>query len=222
MPVAIFVILIILAISIPFIGLNGVFLALGFLLAFIILKRNFEINKNLYKTPENALHITNVDKGGIFELSGIGKQSENMTLKVLAKHLYQQGDYFWYELECDKGEGDKIWVEVEEDDATNVSIVIEKPKLEDFSSAIKSTLIRHDDEEAGEIKYNGRMYKYAESDSAVFYRYCDDKRPEKFYYWEYVSGNLTLTFEKWSDNDYEIFLSQYVQPHQVRVLSIKG
>ena len=222
MQVAIILIILILAVSIPFVGLNALFLGLSLVLIFIIFKRNSIIKQNIYKTPENALHISNVDKGGIFELSGIGSNSENITLKVLSRNLYRSGDFFWYELECDKGEGDKIWVEVEEDDNVNVSIVLEKLSLSDFPETIKSMLEKHDYDEEGEFIYKDRRFRYNESDSAIFYKRCDSKRSEKFYYWEYINGNQILTFERWTDKDYEIFLSQKLLPSQIRVLSNKG
>ena len=174
---------------------NIIFLGLAVLLAVILIKRNADLKKNIYKTPEDALHIVNVDKGGVFQLRGVGKNMEDMTLKVMSKHLYQQGDYYWWELECDKGHGEKVWVEVEDDDDTVVSVVLAKPKFYEIS-ATKDDLVKIDDEEDGFITYDKVKYRYEDSDEAIFYRHCDDSKPEKFYYWDFVNGNHSVSVEK--------------------------
>lgn len=206
---------------IPIIGMNIIFLALGILLAVVFMKRNADLKKNIYKMPEDALHITNVDKGGVFKLTGVGEYSQELNLKVLAKHLYREGDFYWWELECDKGDGEKVWVEVEDDDETVVSIVLKKLTLKDINMT-KSQLEKIDDEEYGRVKYDGMTYNYAESDEAIFYRFCDDKRPEKLYYWDFKCGNYSVSVEKWSDNEFQVFYSQIMKPAQVIVYSNKG
>ena len=200
---------------------NIIFLGLAVLLAVILIKRNADLKKNIYKTPEDALHIVNVDKGGVFQLRGVGKNMEDMTLKVMSKHLYQQGDYYWWELECDKGHGEKVWVEVEDDDDTVVSVVLEKLKLTDIhTSALGLTKI--DDEEEGSVFYERVKYNYEDSDEAIFYRHCDNSKPEKFYYWDFVNGNHSVSVEKWGEKDYEVFYCQIMQPSQVTVLATKS
>ncbi len=200
------------------IGANIIFLAIAVLLAVIFIKRNQDLKKNIYKMPEDALHITNVDKGGVFKLTGVGEYSEELNLKVLAKHLYREGDFYWWELECDKGDGEKVWVEVEDDDETIVSIVLKKLTLKDINMT-KSQLEKIDDEEYGRVKYDGMTYTYAESDEAVFYRFCDDKKAEKLYYWDFRNGNHSVSVEKWSDKDFEVFYCQIMKPAQVTVYS---
>lgn len=199
-------------------GANIIFLALAIVLAIIFIKRNHDLKKNIYKMPEDALHITNVDKGGIFRLTGVGENSEELNLKVLAKHLYREGDFYWWELECDKGDGEKVWVEVEDDDETVVSIVLKKLTLKDINMT-KSQLEHIDDEESGRVKYDGVSYNYQESDEAIFYRFCDDKKGEKLYYWDFQNGNHTVSVEKWSDNEFQVFYCQLMKPAQVTVYS---
>ena len=171
--------------------------------------------------PEDALHIVNVDKGGVFQLRGVGKNMEDMTLKVITKHLYQQGDYYWWELECDKGSDEKVWVEVEDDDDTIVSIVLEKLKLNDINLT-PVDLVKIDDEEEGYIIYEKVKYAYEDSDEAIFYRFCDDKKPEKFYYWDFVDDDYSVSVEKWGEKDYEVFYCQKMKPNQITVLSNKN
>ena len=201
----------------PWLGVNVIFLILGALIAGAIFMRNKSIKENINKVPEEALHIVNVEKGGVFELSGVGNNYKNMTLTVLAKHLYQEGDFSWYELECDKGSDEKVWVEVEDDDETTVSVVLKKMKLRDINVS-PAQLQVIDDNETG-IVYGG--YTYEDSGDAVFYRFCDDAKAEKLYYWDFISGNKILSVEKWGESDYEVFLSQKMRPSQVRVLRNK-
>ena len=194
-------------------------IAIAVLIVFIW--RNADVQKQMYSIPTDALNIVNVDKGGVFTLTGVGKDSEEMTLKVLWKHLYQEGDFFWYELECDNGTGENVWVEVEDDDRTVVSIVLKKLTLGDIGIT-PAKLVKIDDEESGSITYHGQRFSYTDSDNAVFYKYCDDKKPEKFYYWDFTSKNQIISVEKWSDTEYDVTLSQIMLPPQITVLSNKG
>lgn len=202
------------------VGANAVFLVLAVILAILFWKRNSDLKNNIYKIPEDTLHIVNVDKGGVFQLRGVGENMEDMTLKVMTKHLYQEGDFYWYEFECDKGDGEKVWVEVEDDDDTIVSVVLEKIKFYDIS-ATKEDLVHIDDEEEGSVYYKNVKYDYEESGGATFYRFCDDKKPENFYYWDFVNGNHSISVEKWGENDYEVFYCQIMKPNQVTVLANK-
>ncbi|MGN1125454.1 MAG: hypothetical protein ACI4SM_04630, partial [Candidatus Gastranaerophilaceae bacterium] len=105
--------------------LSATGLVIAVILGIIILKRNFDLTQKLKtkNTKENELVINNVGVGGVFKLANVDGYDEDLTLKVKRKHMYQEGDYFWYELECEKGDGEKAWVEVEEDDELVVSIV---------------------------------------------------------------------------------------------------
>lgn len=197
------------------------------IMALLIIVRNFMLKKTIHKVPPSELSVLNLDRGGIFKLTGVGENSEELTLKVLAKHLYREGDFYWYELECDKGEGEKVWVEVEDDDETIVSVVLEKFKLRDLD-VTPQYLKRMDDEEEGLVRYRGDTYYYAESDEAIFYRNCDDKKPEKLYYWDFESGGeskYTVSVERWGDKEqaeYQAFHSQVMKLSQITVFSNKA
>ena len=214
------IVLIILAIFviilIPTIGMNVIFLVIGAVVAFAIIMRNKSIKENLNKVPEQAPHVVNLERGGVFELKGVGSDYKDMTLKVIAKHLYQEGDFSWFELECDDGSDEKVWVEVEDDDDTKVSVVLEKKKLSDIGLT-PSQLDVIDDEETGNVC----GYHYEDSGDAIFYRFCDSEKAEKLYYWDFVQGNKSLSVEKWGESDYEVFVSQIMRPSQITVLRNK-
>lgn len=196
--------------------LNFFFLVLGGLVVFAIFMRNKAINENINSVPEETLHVVNLDKGGVFELSGLGKNYEQKTLKVIAKHLYMEGDFSWFELECDDGTENKVWVEVEDDDETVVSVVLEKTTMKEFGLTPEK-LKQIDYDETGFV--NG--YTYVDSGDATYYRFCDSDRAEKLYYWDFVKGDKILSVEKWGDNDYQVFISQKMKPSQIRILRNK-
>ncbi len=211
--IALIILFIVIMVLIPTIGFNVIFLILGAVVAWAIIMRNKSIKENLNKVPEQAPHVVNLERGGVFELRGVGDDFKDMTLKVIAKHLYQEGDFSWFELECDDGSDEKVWVEVEDDDETTVSVVLKKMKLQDVHTTPEMLEII-DDNESGDVF----GYTYQDSGDAVFYRFCDDSKPEKLYYWDFVKGNRILSVEKWNENDYEVYISQKMRPSQVTVL----
>ena len=87
-------------------------------------------------------------------------------------------------------------------------------KLQDIK-VTPETLWQIDDNEYGSV-YGG--YTYEDSGNATFYRFCDDTRAEKLYYWDFVKGNKILSVEKWGETEYEVFLSQKLRPSQITVL----
>lgn len=191
-------------------------LILSVVLIALLVCRNILLKKTISRVPENELHVLNLDKGGIFRLTGVGTNSDEVNLKVLSKHLYRQGDYYWYELECDKGDGEKVWVEIEDDDETKVSIVIQKLTLQDIGLTSRD-LDNIDEYESGDLRYNGECFIYSDSDEATFYRFCDDTKAEKLYYWDFEQGNYSISVERWGNREYEVFYSQSMLPSQITV-----
>lgn len=192
------------------------FLILAIALIVAIIYRNKLLTKSITKVPQKELHVLNLDKGGIFRLTGVGDNSDEINLKVLAKHLYRQGDYYWYELECDKGDGEKVWVEIEDDDETVVSIVLEKLKLPDIGLS-RQDLDNIDEYEAGHLYFRNEKFIYTDSDEATFYRFCDDAKPEKLYYWDFEMGSYSIGIERWGSSNYEVFYCQKMKPSQITV-----
>lgn len=189
-------------------------LAIALILALVY--RNISLKKTITKVAEKELHVLNLDKGGILRLTGVGPNSDEINLKVLAKHLYRQGDYYWYELECDKGDGEKIWLEIEDDDETEVSVVLEKLTLHDIGLASRD-LDNIDEYESGYLNFRGERFVYTDSDEAVFYRFCDDAKAENLYYWDFEKGSFSIGVERWGNRDYEVFYCQKMKPSQITV-----
>ena len=169
---------------------------------------------------ENALRIENVGPGGMIHLSGIGSEMEEFDVTILAKHLYREGNAEWYELEGESPSG-KVWIDLEEDDTLELAITLKKLKLRDVGLT-KGRLREIDDEEEGEIVYQGETYVYEDSDEATFYRYGDRSNGERFYYWDFENnaGDRFIGVERWADGAYEVSYSEAIQPHQVTVYSL--
>lgn len=198
-------------------------LVLAVLVAIVILKRNQEVvSKNKNKRSDLKI-ITNVDVGGVFKLANIDGYDEDLELKVMRKHMYQEGDYFWYELECIKGDGEKAWVEVEDDDNIVTSIVLKKLKISEVPGVTPEKLAHDDEEESGRVLYAGKQFSYNDSGNATFFRDCEDTKAEKLYYWDYKSGNYLFSVERWgadSETSYEAYYSQIVKPLAITIYSL--
>lgn len=206
---------------------NGIAAATGLVLAvlvtIVILKRNAEVTSKNKNNRSDLKIITNVGVGGVFKLANIDGYDEDLELKVMRKHMYQEGDYFWYELECIKGDGEKAWVEVEDDDNIVTSIVLKKLKISQVPGVSPEKLAHDDDEEEGRITYSGKNFKYTDSGNAIFFRDCDDTKSEKLYYWDYKSGNYLFSVERWGSGDetsYEAYYSQIVKPLAITIYSL--
>ncbi len=198
-------------------------LVLAVLVAIVILKRNQEVvSKNKNKRSDLKI-ITNVDVGGVFKLANIDGYDEDLELKVMRKHMYQEGDYFWYELECIKGDGEKAWVEVEDDDNIVTSIVLKKLKISEVPGVTPEKLAHDDDEESGKVVYLSKQFNYEDSGNATFFRDCEDTKAEKLYYWDYKSGNYLFSVERWGSGDetsFEAYFSQVVKPLSITIYSL--
>lgn len=206
---------------------NGIAAATGLVLAvlvtIVILKRNAEVTSKNKNNRSDLKIITNVGVGGVFKLANIDGYDEDLELKVMRKHMYQEGDYFWYELECIKGDGEKAWVEVEDDDNIVTSIVLNKLKISQVPGLSPEKLAHDDDEESGRITYSGKYFNYTDSGNAIFFRDCDDTKSEKLYYWDYKSGNYLFSVERWGSGDetsYEAYYCQIVKPLSITIYSL--
>jgi len=187
----------------------------------------FKRIKNLASTstggqePSTELLIQNVRQGGVIALRAVGETLEDFDLKVMGRHTYRQGDYEWYELECDKG-GQKVWIDLEEDDEIELAIGMRQLDLKDLGLS-KKDLDKMDEEEEGEFTFEGQIWTLDDSDSANFLRNGDESKKEKLYYWDFVSedGKKFIGVEKWSNTEYAVTLSDTLSPGQVTVYSIR-
>ena len=164
--------------------------------------------------------IENVEAGGVIHLVNIGPNLDEFDVNIIAKHVYRKGVDTWYELEGESADG-KVWIDMEEDDGVELAITLKRLKLRDIGVS-KRDLERMDEEEDGEIEYQGETYYYEESDSAMFYRYGNEEEGESLYYWDFENeeGTKFIGIERWSDGSYDVSYSETIEPWQVTVYSI--
>ncbi len=170
---------------------------------------------------KDELRIENVGPGGMIHISGIGEEMEEFDVSILGKHLYRDEGSSWYELEGESING-KVWIDLEEGDDLSLSITLKKVKLRDIGLS-KKDLKRIDDEEEGEVQFEGQTYHYEDSDEATFYRHSDESQGERYYYWDFENDDEDkfVSVEKWSDGSYDVSYSEEIASHQVTVFSLK-
>jgi len=170
---------------------------------------------------KDELRIENVGAGGMIHISGIGAEMEEFDVSILAKHLYRDEGSSWYELEGESING-KVWIDLEEGDDLVLSITLKKVKLRDIGLS-KKDLKRIDDDEEGEVRYEGQTYFYEDSDEATFYRNGDESQGERYYYWDFENDDEDkfIGIEKWADGSYDVSYSEEIESHQVTVFSLE-
>ncbi len=172
------------------------------------------------KTREKI--ILNVGPGGMFSIRNYGHDMEDIDVQVTARHMYSQGDSCWYELEGTASNGKKIFLEIDMDDELILSASLpDKIKLKDLGID-KSDLEEIDDEEEGEVKYNGKVYEYEDSDDACFHRDEDEDSEQPFYYFDFLNeeSNTNISIAIWDRGGSEVTLSQIIREDQIDVLSL--
>ncbi len=165
--------------------------------------------------------LLQVGPGGLVQLTNAGPEMKDMDVSVLARHVYREGGDEWYELEGESGEG-KVWLDIEEDDDLEVSLVIQRMKLQDIGIS-PDDLDKMAELEEGEVQYDGRKFEFEESGEADFLRNGDTSKPEKVRYWDLESEDekFLLGVERWGDNDYRAYLSVPLELRQISILKAK-
>lgn len=167
------------------------------------------------------LRIENAGPGAVLHLRNIGPDMEEFDVQVVARHTYRQNGYKWHELECDKGT-EKIWLELEQDDELEITVGLQKMKLDDVGLKPED-LKRMEDSEEGILSFAGAKYELEETGQAFFYRNREEQNAESFTFWDFESdaADNYIGIEKWSDNTITVTLSQPVHPSQISVFSVK-
>ncbi len=178
--------------------------------AIVSTKRNY---------PPDELRLENVQTGGLIHLNAAGPDLEDFDVKILAKHIYREGEYTWYELEGDRGQ-QKVWLEYEEDDELSISMKIKDLKLRDIGLS-RQDLTQMADRDEGEINFDNQTYYFEDSGRAVFYRYGLDDNAEQFSYYDFETedGQWFISIADW-DGELEISLSAAIRPSQISVYSL--
>ncbi len=172
--------------------------------------------------PPDELRIENVGPGGLYSLRAFGEQMKDIDVSVMARHLYAEDNWEWFELEGESELGN-VWLTVEEDDETEMSVSLRRLPLTDLGLTTEQ-LDRFDEEERGSFKFEDREYVYDDSGRAVYHRGGDRTKSERFYYWEFRArdGSHLISVERWNDGSMEVHLSQPIKASQITVYSNTG
>ncbi|WP_028974737.1 DUF4178 domain-containing protein [Spirochaeta cellobiosiphila] len=179
-------------------------------------------DKSSLKARKKDLSLPNVGVGGVVSLMNVGWDKASFDMSIEAKHTYQSGGYYWYELEGNDGRG-KVWLEYEEDDELIVTLTLDKlnanqvPVTWDDVKAMKK-------KGKGSLTYDGRKYYFEEAGKANFYRNGDKNQPETYQYVDFESEDQMYNFsiEKWESGGIEAYVSQYLNPSQINIFSNEG
>lgn len=174
-------------------------------------------------TPQDLpLAIENVRAGGMIKLTRVGEEMADFDVSIVGRHVYRAGGYEWYELEGEGPEG-KVWLDVEQDDEVEVAISLRQLDLADVGLD-RAALTRMDDEEAGEIQYEGRTYHYEESGEAQFLRNGEPGKAETLKYWDFESddGRHYLGVEAWEGREFQVHYGRPLAASQIEIFTLSG
>ena len=165
----------------------------------------------------DELRIENVHAGGVLRVASFDSAGRDLDVMIVARHVYSEGSYEWFELEGNSEFG-TIWLTVEEDDETEVSVCLRRFSLDDLG-VTRRQLDKFDDEERGTFLFEDSEYRYRDSGEATFFRDGDPARAERFHYWEFETrdGKSQISVEQWADDSTEVHLSQPVQTGRITV-----
>ncbi len=163
----------------------------------------------------------------IYSVEGLSRYQEyNWKLTKAKKYESWELDLFCL------NNGERINIEWEKDDKIDVSITLNKIKLSalqnEDNSDIKSKDLEHIVENENSLFLNGKEFAYDDDWAAQYYRdNGTDGINVRFY--EFIASDETcLTIEEWMDGspkdpdtdfDYEVFLSQPLDPDSIEVLA---
>ncbi|WP_120498150.1 DUF4178 domain-containing protein [Kiloniella sp. EL199] len=199
-------------------------LAIGALIGIYIVnkKKQGPASNDAAATHTAQPSVENLQKGGVFRVNGFGERLDDMDFLVLDRHEYREGNYKWFELECETG-NEKIWINVERDDDLEITVSTSKMRLAELGIS-KEDLQRFDNDEDGSFSYEGKKFYYEDSGSAQFFRAGDMSNAQDFYYWEFESEEdpRFIGVERWSDGSFEVHVSEAIRESRITVYSNSG
>lgn len=165
--------------------------------------------------------IEQVRAGAVIGLPPHGKDLQAGDVSIVARHVYNEDGFKWYELEGESADG-RVWIDVCRDDELETSISLERLTLaalaldvDSFQQLLKSGKAR--------ITYDGCVYQLDEKGEAAFYPEGDVGRAEAYHYWDFEGDDdkHDLSVERWG-NDYRAYISERLDPARIRIYSLGG
>lgn len=168
----------------------------------------------------SELTLENARKGAVLSLNAVGPDLDDMDLTVQSRHVYRQGDFEWFELECQHA-GGKAWLTVQEEDERELSLTLRTFALRELG-VNPGDLKRMKGTGDGKVTYQGVEYELEETGAATFYKDGRRQAGEKFQFWEFEpeEGDTGITVARWDDDTYDAAWSTDLSDAQVKVYSI--
>ncbi|MBU2511398.1 DUF4178 domain-containing protein [bacterium] len=179
-------------------------------------------DKRLETIPKDEIRLENVQVGGVVHVSLMEDSYEDYDLVITQKNSYRSGSDFWYELVGDNARA-QVALEFELTDSLLITIQMERLKLQDLPIS-RSDLDQIDQNESGSFDFDEKNFSFTDSGEASFYKNCNDKQAEDFYYWEFktTDGKYIVSCEQWDDGSIDVTYSKAIPQSSIEVYSLKG
>lgn len=199
--------------------------------------RRIDAERVLPVRDRHRYSIKDVGKGGVLQLEGRTYLVEDISSYTDADENFRKCDTGWKELKLlDLVSGEVVWLEWEQDDEIFVSRTIRKLSFHNLSDDSGHPIDEDDlddlaDEKdlilvsASEVGIE-RKFDYADDYAAIYHRSASGRetRGDKVYFYEFVSGDFTVTIEEWmsgkNDYSYELFLSRRVALAELTIIAL--
>ncbi len=166
--------------------------------------------------------ISDVRTGDIVVIRGGAAGGGDLSFQVTKLHRYVTDDDAWFEVEGGSAEG-QLALEWWEDDELLFGLVRPADRLAlDATGLTEDDLVRMDenpDEDHG-LHLRGMDYRFEES-YETGWGAGRGEPTAGFYAWDFeaVDGESLVGIEKWEDEDFQVFVAEYLDPEEVEVLS---
>jgi len=173
---------------------------------------------NSLRKLNNIIPVKERSKFTVFDIKVGGAVLVDQILYLVEDiYTYTYKKESWYEFKLKNVKtGEIAFLEFEEEDYIEYSFSKDALKRKDWPISVSEIeeLVEHEEG----FTFNGQSFFYEDDYKATFQRSSKSDK-EKVYLYEFESDNGDyLTFERWSDNDFEAYFS--TSPNEVSVVSL--
>lgn len=199
--------------------------------------RRIDSDRALPVRERHRYTIKDLNKGGVVQLGDRLYLVEDVSSYTDTDENFRATDSGWSELKLvDLASGEVVWLEWEEDDEILISRTIRALSFSELSDDCGDSI---DEDDLDDLADSGESILATASDigTARTFVYFDDyaalynrgvsgreTRGDKVYFYEFTSGDLTITIEEWLDGknsySYELFLSRSVAAGELTIIAL--
>jgi len=164
--------------------------------------------------------LENLEAGALITLSRFDGKDIHVNVSLHERHVYEEDDDVWYELECQGPDG-PVSINVDPSDREWVSVTRRKMSLEHLGIDA-ARLNEIETRDAGSVSYDGISYEFEDWGEATYYPLGERSEGEDFKYWDFEDdAEGLITIERWDDGSHEVFLSEWLKRNRVSVPSME-